>query len=188
MKAQHGPLSNIYVLLSMLGMIIGLSLWSLTPEWGFLFLLMSILVFIATFISAVRSPLPTDHDIELAIHEKYHGRRYPDTDLHAGLVKKGHKKYIAKHKKHLVKWHLHTVDSEQDAGKQKKVVAKKKSVKKVAAKKVVKKPVAKILKKILPKKKVAVTKKKTVKVVKKTPAKKKIVKTTTKKKVIKKRR
>ncbi len=152
MKAQHGPLSNIYVLLSLLGILIGISLWSLTPEWGFLFLLMSILVFIATFVSAVRSPLPTDHDIELAIHERYRGGRYPDTNLHSGLVKKGHKTYISKHKKHLVKWHLATTGGKEETIKSKKKSAQEAVVAK-GKKKVVSPP-----KKVLPKKKSAVKK------------------------------
>lgn len=146
LEPQHAPLSNAYILISFLGIVIGISLWAITPEWGFLFLLLSILLFVATFVSAVRAPLPTDFDIELAVHEKYGTGRYPDTNIHAGLVKKGEKKYISKHKKHLVNWHVSTQEAE--AATKRKPIAKK-VFKKAAAKK--KKPVQKLVKKTVKK-------------------------------------
>lgn len=129
MQPHHSPLSNTYVLLSIFGMIVAAAIWSLSPSWGFLILLFSIITFIASFISAVRAPLKSDEEIELAVHERYHGRRYPDTDLHHGHVP-AQKKYLhSRHKKHLVKHHI---SSSEEAKKTKKSSKRKASTRKTA--------------------------------------------------------
>ncbi|MBN1275576.1 hypothetical protein JXA12_04780 [Candidatus Woesearchaeota archaeon] len=102
-KPHHAPLSNTYVLLSIFGMLLAYVIWPLSQTWGFLLLLCSIIMFVSSYISAMRAPLMNDDEIELAIHEKYRGRRYPDTDLHHGHIP-GRKKYAhSRHKKILVK-------------------------------------------------------------------------------------
>ena len=106
MQPHHSPLSNTYVLLSIFGMIAAAAIWSLSPSWGFLILLFSVITFLASFISAVRAPLKSDEEIELAIHERYHGRRYPDTGLHHGQVPRQKKYLHTRHKKRLVHHHV----------------------------------------------------------------------------------
>ncbi|MBD3209678.1 hypothetical protein GF367_04675 [Candidatus Woesearchaeota archaeon] len=124
--SHHAMLSNTYVLLSIFAVMLAFVVWSLSPSWGFLLLLVGIIVFIATFISAVRAPLLSDEEMELAVHEKYHGRRYPDTHLHHGHVPKTKKVVHTRHKKVLVK---------HASGAAKKRRTKKKSSRKRAAKK-----------------------------------------------------
>ncbi|MFP4524416.1 MAG: FUSC family protein [Candidatus Woesearchaeota archaeon] len=136
MQPHHSPLSNTYVLLSIFGMIVAAAIWSLTPSWGFLILLFSIITFIASFISAVRAPLKSDEEIELAVHERYHGRRYPDTDLHHGHVP-AQKKYLhTRHKKKLVHHHVSSEESKKTKRKSKssKKASTRKSTKKSASK------------------------------------------------------
>jgi hypothetical protein len=141
--AQHGPLGNSWFLVSIFGLLLAFSIWKLTPEWAFLIMLFSVIIFLSSFISAVRAPLLSDDEIEIAVHEKYHGRRYPDTDLHEGHLPKKKKLVHSRHKKKLVQ--LVTEDLAKPA---------KKAAKKAAPKK-------KVTKKAVPKKKAA--KKKTSK-------------------------
>lgn len=141
-KPHHSVMSNNWVLISFLGIIIALSIWKLTPAWGFLLVLFSIILFLGSYISAIRAPLMSDEEIELAVHEKYHGRKYPDTDLHHGHITK-HKPIVhTRHKKHLIKAHL----EEEEAAAKRRKPAKRAPAKKVA-KKAVKKTAKKAAKK-----------------------------------------
>ena len=151
-KPHHGPLDNSWVLISFLAIIIAVSIWKLSPSWGFLLVLFGVIVFFSSYISAVRAPLMSDEEIELAIHEKYHGRRYPDTDLHDGHLPK-HKKYVhSRHKKKLVELHLEEQAAKRNAAKRKST-SKKSSAKKVASKKSsAKRPAKKAAKRAAPRK------------------------------------
>ena len=136
-EAHHGPLGNGYVLLSLLGFLLGFAIWSLSESWGFLLILISLITFIASFISATRAPLLSDEEMELAIHEKYAGNRYPDTGLHHGMIKKG--KYMhSRHKKKLVELHV-----AEESAKNKQATKKKSAKKKPVAKKPARKAAAK---------------------------------------------
>lgn len=137
MYKPHQVMSNNWVLISFLGIIIALSIWKLTPAWGFLLVLFSIIVFLGSYISAIRAPLMSDEEIELAVHEKYYDRKYPDTDLHHGHITKHKPMVHTRHKKKLIAMHL------DDLVKSKRKPAKKKAVKKVPVKKATKKKVAK---------------------------------------------
>lgn len=158
---HHGPLGNGYVLLSLLGFLIGFAIWNLSPSWGFLLILVSLIAFIASFISATRAPLLSDEEMELAIHEKYTGNRYPDTNLHHSHIKKG--KYMhSRHKKKLVELHVEASKPKKRSAKKKAATKRvvrpvkkqvKKTVRKAApqkrqpAKKAVRKPAKKVIKK-----------------------------------------
>lgn len=138
----HGPLPQSYMLISILGLLFGLYIIRTMPKLGFLMIFSSILIFIASVVTAVRSPLPTDLDIELAVHERYKkSGRYPDTEVHVGHVKKGEKKYLAKHRKQLMKL-SQLADEDRPERKIVKKVTKK-SVKKTPAKKKVAKKTTK---------------------------------------------
>jgi hypothetical protein len=126
MYQSHGPLSNAYVLLSMLGFAVGLTIFNFTPSWGFLLVFVSVLTFLASYISAVRAPLMTDGELELAVHEKYHGRRYPDTDLHHGMIPKTKKMVHTTHKKKLVEAIIAEEKSKAPAKKTQKKATNKK--------------------------------------------------------------
>jgi hypothetical protein len=139
-KPHHGPMSNNWVLVSFFGIIIAVSIWKLSSGWAFLLILFSIIFFLASYISAIRAPLDSDADIELAVHERYSGKKYPKTDLHHGMIPKTKKIVHTRHKKKLVSLLLES---------EKKPVAK--SVVKPAVKPVVKAPVVSFAKKSLAK-------------------------------------
>ncbi len=186
-ESHYRPLSNTALIIGFLGIVLSLWLWQYTIEWAFTLLIFFLIVCIAAYINVMRAPLTREADYELAIHEKYRGRRYPDTDLHSGLIPEEKIESISPHRRALRK-HLATKAS----GKRKTVkkVAKKsvrKPVKKKAVKKVVKRVVKKVAKKgsvKRPTKAKSVrkpVKKKTVKkVVKRVSAKKKVSKKATK--------
>ena len=138
-KEQSGPLNNEWILVSFLGFIIAYSIWKLSPSWGFLIVLLSIIIFFATFISAVRAPLKSDEEIELAFHEKYAGRRYPDTDLHDGLLPRQKKYLHSTHKKKLVELHLKKKTTKKTTKTNNKKTAKKKQATKTTTRKTTKK-------------------------------------------------
>lgn len=144
---HHGPLSDAYVISSIFGLILSYFLWQLSPAWGFLLAIVSVVVLIASFISAIRSPLIYTHDEALAVHQMYDpDSKYPNTDLHHGHVPP-FKRFISRHKKWLVKHHLLKADEEVVPNKRsatKRHVAKKSAARKSSTKKVVsKKKVAK---------------------------------------------
>lgn len=146
----HPPLSNGFMIASIIGLVFTIYLWGISSTWGFLFLIIFIILFVASFISAVQAPLDSDHDIELAVHEKYGGRRYPDTELHEDNTSKYSVAQVRKK--------LGPKPKPQPAAKKK--ATKKKVAKKVASKKSVSNNVS--VKKAVPKKlaKKKVTKKK----------------------------
>lgn len=124
-EPHHGPLPNSYFLMSIFGVMFGLVLFKVTPAWAFVILLFSVIMFVSSFYSASRAPLATTHDDELALHQKHTDAKYPATDLHHGMIKKG--RYVGRHKKRLVKAHFFEVDQLS--------AAMKASVKKKPAKK-----------------------------------------------------
>ncbi len=152
---HHGPLPDSYFLMSIFGFMFGLVLFSTTPSWGFLLILFSIIMFISSFYSAVRAPLVSTHDEEIALHQKRDETRYPDTHLHHGHVKS--KRYLSHHKKRLVRAHVDDENKkavsvkkaaatrqrnadEREALTAKRRKAARKAARTRAAKKVVKKP------------------------------------------------
>ncbi len=166
------PLSNTALIIGFLGIIMSLWLWQYSISWGFTLLLFFLIVSIAAYVSVLRRPFSKDVEIELAIHEKYRNKRYPDTDLHEGLIPEEKIESISPHRR-VIRRLLREKEK-----KITKKATKKKATKKSTKKKTVKKTSKKTTRKTALKKASKATKKKTTK----KATKKKTMKKSTKKK------
>jgi uncharacterized protein (DUF58 family) len=127
------PLSNSFFIASILGLMLTVYVWQLSSQWGFWLLVMCLIMFVASFISAIRAPLDSDDEIELAVHERYKNRKYPATDIDESQVKPVSTAYFKA--KLSPKQALANTPSLPKNKAIKKKPAKKKAVKKVVKKK-----------------------------------------------------
>lgn len=149
MEYHHGPLSNNWFLFSIFGLLFNYPIWALSPAWGFTLLVFFLIMFIASYVSAMRAPLVNGFDDPLAVHQIHLFSNYPDTDSHHGLI---HEEKVELHPwKRKVSLDSHKAQASRSkkkvvrkvATKKKpaKTLAKRKTVKRAAPKRVTKKTV-----------------------------------------------